>query len=151
MRKFLKPWTTNKIYVSFAIFLACIFLFISNTKVVMAFPKKQFININSTIVEHLRISVPSKDRDAWLIAERDTWEPWLKKKEGFLGRQLLWDPKKEEATLLISWDSRDNWKKISEAEINKIQLIFENRAKEETGRFSENPFPIKFQGELLPQ
>ena len=144
--KFLAP---KIIYAFFAITLSCILL--SNSKSVMAIPQKEFVNSTPIIVEHLRISVPSKYREAWLIAEKSTWEPWLKKKQGFLGRKLLWDPKKEEATLLISWDNRDNWKKIPESESNKIQLMIETRAKEEVGIFTENPFPLKFQGELLPQ
>ena len=59
-----------------------------------------------SIVEHLKLDVPKKFKNAWLIAEEGTWEPWLLKQDGFLGRQLFWDPKDEEATLLIGWESR---------------------------------------------
>jgi hypothetical protein len=54
-----------------------------------------------SIVEHLKLDVPKKYKNAWLKAEEGSWEPWLLKQDGFLGRQLFWDHKNEEATLLI--------------------------------------------------
>ena len=74
-----------------------------------------------SIIEYLRLSVPSEDKQSWLAAEKDTWEPWLEQQKGFLGRQLLWDPKNQEATLLISWASREDWKTIPQSEINIVQ------------------------------
>ena len=85
------------------IFLSTIF---GNVKNIQAefllkvnFPKE-------SIVEHLKLDVPKKFKNAWLKAEEGSWEPWLLKQDGFLGRQLFWDPKEEEATLLIGWESR---------------------------------------------
>ena len=104
-----------------------------------------------SIVEHLKLDVPKKFKDAWLKAERASWEPWLSEQEGFLGRQLFWDPKDEEATLLIGWESRAVWKNISQREINDVQQNFEKIARKETGEMSGNPFPLIFEGELNPQ
>ena len=73
------------------------------------------------------------------------------KKNGFLGRQLFWDPKVEEATLLIGWKSRDLWKSIPQSEINFVQQEFENIARKETGEISGNPFPLIYEGELIPE
>ena len=73
------------------------------------------------------------------------------KQNGFLGRQLFWDPKVEEATLLIGWESKAVWKNISQAEINLVQQDFENLARKETGETSGNPFPLIFEGELNPE
>ncbi len=104
-----------------------------------------------SIVEHLKLHVPKKFKNAWLKAEEGSWEPWLLKQEGFLGRQLLWDPKVEEATLLIGWESRAAWKNISQTEINLVQNDFEKIARKETGENSGNPFPLIFEGELNPE
>ena len=104
-----------------------------------------------SIIEHLRLHVPKESKDAWIKAEKASWEPWLKSKKGFLGRELFWDPRKEEATLFISWEDRSTWKSIPQSEIDAVQLLFENIAKEETGKTSGNPFPLIFEGELLPQ
>ena len=104
-----------------------------------------------SIVEHLRLDVPKKFKNAWLRAEEGSWEPWLLKQDGFLGRQLFWDPKVEEATLLIAWESKAVWKNISQSEINLVQQDFEKIARQETGETIVNPFPLIYEGELIPE
>ena len=104
-----------------------------------------------SVVEHLKLDVPSKYRNAWLKAEEGSWKPWLLKQDGFLGRQLFWDPKGEEATLLIAWESRAVWKNISQSEINLVQQDFEKIARKETGKTTGNPFPLIYEGELNPE
>jgi len=108
-------------------------------------------NLDSTVIEYLRLSVAEQDRKAWLSAEKNSWEPWLEKQEGFLGRQLLWDPNNEEALLLISWANRSSWKNIPQLEIDRVQSLFEKMAMDLTDKHFANPFPIKSQGEFLSQ
>jgi uncharacterized protein (TIGR03792 family) len=103
------------------------------------------------LVEHLRVKVPAEAVEAWISAERGSWEPWLEKQPGFLDRQLLWDPEREEGTLLIHWRDRDAWQSIPEAEIERVQQRFERLARQATGNDQGNPFPLVFEGELLPQ
>ncbi len=103
------------------------------------------------VVEHLRLQVPMESREHWMAAERGSWEPWLKQQPGFLGRDLYWDPATEEGTLLIRWSSREAWKSISMAEVKTVQQRFETLAREQTGQSQGNPFPLVFEGELLPQ
>ena len=130
------------------IFLSSIFGNVKNIQaeslLIVNFPKE-------SVVEHLRLDVPKKYKHAWLKAEQGSWEPWLLKQNGFLGRQLFWDPKVEEATLLIGWESRAVWKNISQKEINHVQQDFEKIARKETGETSGNPFPLIFEGELNPE
>ncbi len=104
------------------------------------------------VIEHLRLSVPAQGRQAWLEAERGSWEPWLAKQNGFLGRDLLWDPATEEGTLLIRWSSREDWKAIPTVEIEQVQTRFEQLARQAMAitQERENPFPLVFEGELLP-
>jgi len=102
------------------------------------------------VVEHLRVKVPAAGRQAWLEAERGSWEPWLAQQPGFLGRELLWDGEREEGTLLIRWASRAQWKQIPEAEIETVQERFEQLARQATGENQGNPFPLLFEGELQP-
>ncbi len=103
------------------------------------------------VIEYLRLQVTTDSREAWLTAEKGSWEPWLAKQSGFLGRQLYLDPENEEGVFLISWASRAQWKDIPLEEINSIQDDFEYLARQETGQLTGNPFPIKYQGELIPQ
>jgi uncharacterized protein (TIGR03792 family) len=103
------------------------------------------------VVEILRLRVPAPLRQAWLRAERGSWEPWLRQQPGFLDRQVLWDPVNEEATLLIRWVDRAAWKAIPPEEVQRIQQAFETLAREHTGTTRGNPFPLVFEGELVPQ
>ena len=130
------------------IFLSTIF---GNVKNIQA---ESLLKVNfpkESIVEHLKLDVPKKFKNAWLKAEEGSWEPWLLKQDGFLGRQLFWDPQVEEATLLIGWESRAVWKNISQTEINLVQQDFEKIARKETGETKGNPFPLIFEGELNPE
>ncbi|MCP9891904.1 TIGR03792 family protein [Cyanobium sp. Aljojuca 7D2] len=102
------------------------------------------------VVEHLRLKVPAEARQAWIDAEKGSWEPWLAQQDGFLDRQLLWDPTTEEGTLLIRWASRDQWKAIPEQDLEAVQERFEQLARQATGAQQGNPFPLVFEGELLP-
>ena len=102
------------------------------------------------VVEHLRVKVPAEARQAWLEAERGSWEPWLAEQEGYLGRDLLWDAEREEGTLLIRWASREQWKAIPLAEVEAVQERFEELARQATGTRQGNPFPLVFEGELQP-
>jgi uncharacterized protein (TIGR03792 family) len=107
------------------------------------------LEFDVAVVEHLRVKVPAGARQAWQAAELQSWEPWLQQQEGFLGRELLWDSEREEGTLLIRWASREQWKAIPEAEIAAVQQRFEQLAMAATGS-TDNPFPLVFEGELLP-
>ena len=109
-----------------------------------------------TVVEHLRLKVPAAARRAWLQAEQETWEPWLERQDGFLGRQLFWDAEKEEGILLIHWRSRPQWLAIPESDIAAVQRRFEAAARRalalDPGFADEakaaNPFPLVYAGEL---
>ncbi len=102
------------------------------------------------VVEHLRLKVPESGVEAWLAAERGSWEPWLAKQPGFLDRQLLWDAEREEGTLLIHWASREQWKAIPSAQVQAVQQHFEALARQASGLSQGNPFPLIFEGELAP-
>ena len=113
-----------------------------------------------SVIEHLRVKVPAAARQAWLEAERLSWEPWLARQQGFLGRQLHWDQEREEGQLLIRWASRQQWHAIPRAEIEAVQEQFERIAHASLVRagllapiqpLDGNPFPLVFAGELPSQ
>ena len=141
----------KKIFRFLFIGLISFFTIFGNVKNIQADSLLKVNFSKEAIVEHLKLDVPKKYKNAWLKAEEGSWEPWLLKQNGFLGRQLFWDPKVEEATLLIGWESRAVWKNISQKEINLVQLEFEKIARKETGATSGNPFPLIFEGELNPE
>ena len=105
---------------------------------------------NENIVEELRLSVPFKYKETWLKAEKEVWEPWLSKQNGFLGRQIFYNQKTGEALLLVKWESRNLWKNISDEEVNKIQKIYEETVIRSLG-VETNPFEFIYEGELFEQ
>ena len=102
------------------------------------------------VIEELRLKVPANAKEAWLNAEKEIWDPWLSSKDGFLGRQLFWDKKKEEALILVNWKSKKLWKSIPMSEVNIIQGKFEDNVKTALN-VSKNPFELIYEGELDKQ
>ena len=102
------------------------------------------------VVEELRIKVPANLKATWLNAEKEIWDPWLSNQEGFLGRQLLWNKEKEEALILVNWESKKLWKSIPMSEVNVVQEKFEDNVKTAL-KVGENPFKLIFEGELNKQ
>jgi uncharacterized protein (TIGR03792 family) len=105
----------------------------------------------AVVVEQLRLRVPAEQRQAWLQAERGSWGPFLARQDGFLGRELFWDPARQEAVLLIRWASRAQWQAIPTAQLQEVQERFERIARQATGASEGNPFALVFEGELEPQ
>ncbi len=132
---------------TFFIVLVSIFIFQSNTPNAFSFPMDK---TEKLIVEELRLNVPLKYKETWIKAEREIWEPWLSKQEGFLGRRIYYNEKKGEALLLVNWENRELWKNISAEEVNKIQNIFEESIKNSLN-IEKNPFEFIYEGELFEQ
>ena len=105
------------------------------------------------VIEQLRLRVPEPHRELWLQAEASSWQPWLEQQQGFLGRDLFWDPEREEGLLLIRWTSREQWKAIPQAEVLRVQARFEAEVNQALNRPAEAPplFPLLAEGELLVQ
>ena len=133
-----------------ALVLCLAMLLAGHPDVAIATNAKPGGQLEVVVVEHLRIKVPADGRAAWLQAEQGSWEPWLKQQDGYLGRDLLWDSERGEGTLLIRWASREQWKAIPETEVEAVQERFEQLAREATGQGQGNPFPLVFEGELIP-
>jgi uncharacterized protein (TIGR03792 family) len=105
----------------------------------------------TTVVEMLRLHVPAVARQAWLAAERDCWDPWLRHQAGFLSRELLWDGERQEGVVMIRWASPALWHAIPQEEIDRVQRRFEEIANRALGRSGGEPFPLLASGSLQPQ
>ena len=127
--------------------LLLIIVFYSNSAYAFDLPMNK---IDENIVEELRLSVPNKYKETWIKAEKEIWEPWLSKQDGFLGRQIFYNQKKGEALLLVKWKNRNLWKNISDEEVNNIQKIYEEKVISSLG-IETNPFEFIYEGELFEQ
>ena len=132
----------------FFFFSLLFFLYQINTHITEAMAidqhKKEFVT------EELRLKVPAQYKAVWLKTEKQIWEPWLSSQVGFLGRQLFWDKQKEEALILVNWESKKLWKSIPMSEVNIVQEKFENNVKAALN-VTENPFVLFYEAELDKQ
>jgi len=140
----------NKKIKSYAFSLICLFVFLfqSNSQILYALSMENHPNV--IVIEELRLKVPAQYKEVWLKTEKQIWDPWLSSQVGFLGRQLFWDKEKEEALILVNWQSKKLWKSIPMSEVNILQEKFENNVKTAL-KLSENPFVLIYEGELDKQ
>ena len=132
---------------NFFVLVLVAIIFQSNCINAFALPMNK---LSATIVEELRLSVPFKFKETWLKVEKEVWDQWLSKQDGFLGRQIFYNKKKGEALLLVKWKNRELWKNISDEEVNKIQKIYEETVTSYLG-VETNPFKFIYEGELFEQ
>ena len=134
----------------FCILLVCLMLLLFQSDI----PNLKALTMDNfqseMVIEELRLKVPSNVKAAWLHAEKEIWEPWLSSKDGFMGRQLFWDREKEEALILVNWESKKLWKTIPMSEVNIVQEKFEDIVKTALN-VEENPFKLIYEGELDKQ
>ena len=130
------------------VIIFCIVFFQFNFHTVNAFSMSN--NRSDLIIEELRLKIPMNYKETWLEAEKYIWQPWLSNQEGFLGRQLFWDKDKEEALILVSWENKELWKKISMEEVNEVQKLFDEKVQKSLN-LEENPFKLIYEGELFKQ
>ena len=134
----------------FCLSLICLVVLISQSNIpnLKAFTMDNYQG--EIVIEELRLKVPADSKAAWLNAEKEIWEPWLSSQDGFLGRQLFWDKEKEEALILVNWESKKLWKSIPISEVNLVQEKFEDNVKNALN-VVENPFELIYEGELNKQ
>ena len=140
----------KKKFSRFCLVLTClvVFNFQSNFNSLQALPMDSYQG--EMVIEELRLKVPAASKAAWLNAEKEIWDPWLSSQEGFLGRQLFWDKEKEEALILVTWESKKLWKSIPMSKVNVVQEKFEDNVKTAL-KVEENPFELIYEGELDKQ
>ena len=140
----------KKNFQRFCLVLICLIVLISQSDI----PNLKAFTMNNyqdeIVIEELRLKVPADIKVAWLNAEKEIWEPWLSSQDGFLGRQLFWDKEKEEALILVNWESKKLWKNIPISEVNLAQQKFEDNVKAALN-VGENPFKLIHEGELDKQ
>ena len=134
----------------FSLLLVCLLVLIFQSNI----PNLKAVTMDNyqseMVTEELRLKVPADAKVVWVNAEKEIWDPWLSSQDGFLGRQLFWDKEKEEALILVTWESKKLWKSIPMSEVNKVQGKFEDNVKTALN-VSKNPFELIYEGELDKQ
>ena len=132
----------------FSILCILVFLFQFNSQTAQATLMNS--DQDKIVIEELRLKVPSQYKEVWWNIEKRIWDPWLSSKNGFLGRQLFWNKKKEEGLILVNWESKNLWKSISMKEVYDVQEKYEEYVKTSLN-LNENPFELIYEGELQIQ
>ena len=134
--------------VCFMLIFLVVLISLTNFQIVQALSVENYQR--EIVIEELRLKVPSEFKKVWLNAEKEIWEPWLSSQDGFLGRKIFYNQKKEEALILVNWRSKKLWKSIPMTEVNIVQKKFEDNVKAALN-VGENPFELIYEGELDKQ
>ncbi|OUT70421.1 MAG: TIGR03792 family protein [Synechococcus sp. TMED19] len=102
------------------------------------------------VVEVLHMPVSNQQRQCWLQAEADHWEPWLEQQHGYRGRELLWDPDRQQAVVLIGWQSQGDWDAIPTASISTTEEAFDAQLRQCLGTGNTKPLPLQLAGAMQP-
>jgi uncharacterized protein (TIGR03792 family) len=101
-------------------------------------------------VEVLQMPVSAGQRQCWRQAEEAHWEPWLEKQAGYRGRELLWDPERQQAVVLVGWQSQQQWDAIPASSIGSTEEAFNAQLRQCLGVKAEAPLPLQRTGALKP-
>ena len=102
------------------------------------------------VVEVLQMPVRKEQRQCWLEAEASQWEPWLEQQDGYRGRELLWDPERQQAVVLVGWQSQQQWDAIPGSSIGDTEEAFNAQLRQCLGVSTKQPLPLQRTGALKP-
>ncbi|MEK9631791.1 MAG: TIGR03792 family protein, partial [Synechococcus sp.] len=98
------------------------------------------------VVEVLQMPVSAGQRQCWRQAEEAHWEPWLEQQDGYRGRELLWDPERQQAVVLVGWQSQQQWDAIPASSIGSTEEAFTAQLPDGLGDTPEAPLPLQRTG-----
>ncbi|MEB3240956.1 MAG: TIGR03792 family protein [Synechococcus sp.] len=110
----------------------------------------QPLDPSAAVVEVLQMPVNSQQRQCWLEAEAGQWEPWLEQQDGYRGRDLLWDPERQQAVVLVGWQSQQQWDAIPASSIGSTEEAFNAQLRDCLGVSDQQPLPLQRAGALTP-
>ena len=110
----------------------------------------QPLDPSAAVVEVLQMPVSTEQRQCWLEAEAGQWEPWLEQQDGYRGRDLLWDPERQQAVVLVGWQSQQQWDAIPASSIGSTEETFNAQLRDCLGVSDRQPLPLQRAGALKP-
>ena len=110
----------------------------------------QPLDPSAAVVEVLQMPVSKAQRRCWLEAEAGQWEPWLEQQDGYRGRDLLWDPERQQAVVLVGWQSQQQWDAIPASSIGSTEEAFNAQLRDCLGVSDQQPLPLQRAGALKP-
>ena len=72
------------------------------------------------VIEWLQFKVPPDQWEAFIRRDEAVWTEGLKQFSGFIGKEIWVDPATEAVICLIRWETREQWKSIPQAELDRL-------------------------------
>ncbi|MBE9029969.1 TIGR03792 family protein [filamentous cyanobacterium LEGE 11480] len=77
------------------------------------------------VIEWLTLMVPADWHERFIAADTAIWTHFLAQQPGYVGKQIWRNPAKpDELTLLIHWQSRQQWKAIAPTALAAVEQEF---------------------------
>jgi len=78
------------------------------------------------VIEWLKIEVPPEIREKFIQKDTEIWTAFLATCPGFLGKEVWLNPNDPTGlTLVIRWETRENWKSISSERLQQVEEQFD--------------------------
>ncbi|HLO49463.1 MAG TPA: TIGR03792 family protein [Kamptonema sp.] len=75
------------------------------------------------IIEWLKFIVPAEKCEAFIQRDEEVWTAGLRSFPGFLGKETWVDSERNEVIFVICWETREQWKSISQNKIDEIDRL----------------------------
>lgn len=77
------------------------------------------------IIEWLGFSVKPQLREKFVAQDREIWTPVIANCAGFLGKEIWFNPTREDRVfIIVRWQSREQWKAISNELLEETEQKF---------------------------
>ncbi|MDJ0599411.1 MAG: TIGR03792 family protein [Crocosphaera sp.] len=82
------------------------------------------------VVELLKFKVSPESRNIFIQLDHEIWTPALEQCSGFLGKEVWISPNSpQEITLVIRWETRQQWKRIPQEILEETEQKFAQQMK----------------------
>ena len=101
------------------------------------------------IIEWLKVRVSPGLREKYIKMDAEIWTSELSKYPGFLGKEVWLNPEiPEEVVLVIRWETRREWKSISQKSLDLIEEKFDEQMEDQDYQIIESK---EYQVRKFPQ
>lgn len=77
------------------------------------------------VIEWLKFKVSAEDREKFILQDEAIWTAKVAKYPGFLSKEIWINPTQaDEVTIVIRWQTREQWKAIPPSELEKTEEEF---------------------------
>lgn len=76
--------------------------------------------MNKHFVEVLDFDIEATQQSKWIAEDKKVWTRFLLNQGGFVRKEVWAAPQKGEVRIVVWWQSREDWEKITDEMINNV-------------------------------